>query len=404
MKRRSLLLALPLGLAGLSACDAEDTADDPAALPDPPADLDPAPVTIGDGAGTVDLTTVSLPLEMTAMIVVDPGWTSAPLEREGIFLAYDDQGDRLRFLAVDQDGTVLWEAERPLSCTGFALTQEEDGRPLAVLADLVPSEDGMPAMTLTGYDLRTAETAWGPTEVPGPQAGQGLVFAAPGDQPMGAGEPRIALSAAGEVALDEEDLDEGRILAEHDGTIVHTAGAELVALAAASGEQLWSTALPEGLDPQRARITGTIDPNTRLAVLGDDEAPGSVVDLSDGSILAEDADAVAHDHVMDVTVVASGAIVRGLDPDGAESWRHEDPEELEFITAGERLAYAQRPEEGTLVVLDTGRGMMVHPYDVDVSGPLGVPEVFSAETAAAVNVDGDRYLVTTEFDEDFGQR
>src|SRR5699024_9225084 len=92
--------------------------------------------------------------------------------------------------------------------------------------------------------------------------------------------------------------------------------------------------------------------------------------------------------------------VRGLEADGQESWRHEDPETLEFITAGERLAYARRTEEGTLVVLDTSQGVMVHPYDTDLSGPLGVPEAFSAQAAAAANVDGARYLVTTTADEE----
>ena len=56
------------------------------------------------------------------------------------------------------------------------------------------------------------------------------------------------------------------------------------------------------------------------------------------------------------------------------------------------------------MVLDTSRGLMVHPFDVDQAGPLAVPEVFSADTAAAVNVGDEYYLVTTEFDEDYGTR
>src|SRR5699024_6556587 len=107
-----------------------------------------------------------------------------------------------------------------------------------------------------------------------------------------------------------------------------------VALAAADGSELWRTALPGGLDPQRARIVGAIDPTTELAVLGDGDGPGAVLDLSDGSLLAEEADAVARDHLLDVTVVASGTVVRGLEPDGEEAWRHEDPEELVFVSAG----------------------------------------------------------------------
>src|SRR5690625_5214679 len=141
MRRRTFALSLPPGLAMLSACGPGTTEEAHVALPDPPSDLEPEPVPNGEKAESVDLSAVSLPREMATMIVVVPGWTSSPLERDGMFLAYDDTGDRLRFVAADQDGTVLWEAERPLSCTGFALSQDEDGRAIATLADISPGED-----------------------------------------------------------------------------------------------------------------------------------------------------------------------------------------------------------------------------------------------------------------------
>src|SRR5699024_2094031 len=62
-------------------------------------------------------------------------------------------------------------ADRPLSCTGYVLTRGPEGAPVAVLADLAEAAEGdFPAMTLTGYDLRTAEPLWGPVEALGPQA------------------------------------------------------------------------------------------------------------------------------------------------------------------------------------------------------------------------------------------
>ena len=403
MRRRDLALSLPLGLLMLSACESSGAGggqDDPTSAPD--IAVDPEPTVLGERAEPLDVTELRLPLEMTVMIVVDPGWTATPHERDGLFLGYREEVDRLRFIAAEQDGTLLWEAQRPLSCTGFALSADADGRPIAVLAD---TGSGPGEMSLTAYDLSTAETLWGPTEVPGPQAGQGLVFAAPGEEPMGEGGPRIALvPATGETALADGDLDDGRILAEHAGTIVHTEGKDLVAAAAEDAAELWRTALPDGIDARGARIGGAADPSTGLAVLSGAEGPGVLVDLSEGRVVAEEVEGAAHDHGLDITVVAAGNVVRGLEADGQESWRHEDPETLEFITAGERLAYARRTEEGTLVVLDTSQGVMVHPYDTDLSGALGVPEVFSAEAAAAVNVDGARYLVTTTLDEEFGTR
>src|SRR5699024_2552439 len=256
-----------------------------------------------------------------------------PLERDGIFLGYSDDGDRLRFRAAAQDGTLLWQAQRPLSCTGYCLSADADGTAIAVLADTASGGDGPPATSLTGYDLRTAEVRWGPVEVPGPQAAQGLVHSAAEESSGGSSPTRTALVAeTGEVALTEEELDGGRILAEHGGTIVHTQGADLVALSATDGEQQWRVALPEGLDPQRVGIGPRIDPNTGYAVLGDDSGAGTVIDLADGHVIARHADQVGHDHVLDVTVLAAGTTVRALDADGAESWRHEDAEQLRFLT------------------------------------------------------------------------
>lgn len=405
MRRRHLALALPLGLAVLSACEADPAQPQQASVPARPSDLDPTPVLIGQRAEVVPPGTVNLPLEMTTMIVVDPGWSSTPLVRDGILLAFQESEDRLVFRCADQDGTVLWEAERPRSCTGFALSQDDDGTSIAVLADAEPPGDAHSAMTLTGYELRTATELWGPIGIPGPQVAPGLVFAAPAEGPIGEEGPRIALSArTGEAVLREDALEGTRILAEHGGVILRTDGADLLAVGAGGEEERWRLPLPGEIDPHRARVTQEIRPDADLAVIGDGSAPGTVIDLSDGQVVAEAADAVARDHVMDVTVVAAGAVVRGLDLEGREQWRHEDADQLQFLTAGERLAYSVRREEGPLVVLDTARGIMVDPYDADLDAPLAVPEVFSSGSAAAVSLGRARHLVTSEFDPEFGMR
>ena len=122
MRRRDLALSLPLGLLMLSACESSGAGggqDDPTSAPD--IAVDPEPTVLGERAEPLDVTELRLPLEMTVMIVVDPGWTATPLERDGLFLGYREEVDRLRFIAAEQDGTLLWEAQRPLSCTGFAL-------------------------------------------------------------------------------------------------------------------------------------------------------------------------------------------------------------------------------------------------------------------------------------------
>ena len=102
MRRRGLLLALPLGAVALGSCDPNA----PAPPEDPPGSgagtesdgrpdiaVDPEPTLIGEFADPVDPTTVRLPLEMGVMIVVDPGWTAMPQVLDGIFLGYEEVGD-----------------------------------------------------------------------------------------------------------------------------------------------------------------------------------------------------------------------------------------------------------------------------------------------------------------------
>ncbi|WP_299302180.1 hypothetical protein [uncultured Brachybacterium sp.] len=394
MRRRTLLLGLPVG--ALAACEVKAPEPTSAPPPSPRLRVDPTPRTLHRPAETVDPTTLRLTLEMDVMIVVDPGWNTAPQELDGIFLGLDDSGEALRFTAVDEDGTALWTAQRPHGHADFALSRTAEGRDVAVLTEPAPDQESGP--TATGYDLYTAERLWGPREVPGPLHGPGLLFTSSAGR-------RVVLSAGtGEVLRSEEDVESGHLLAEHLGTVLLTEGRELVARQGTALAELWRTPLPEGLEASAARILGGIGTTTGLAVLGDGEQPGILLDLDEGRKVAEGVTAAAYDHGLDVTVVVGGHTVRGLDQDGQERWRHEDPEELVLLTAGERLAYAQRPEEGTLVVLDTSQGLMVNPYDADLSGPLAVPELFSADAATSVRVEQKRHLVTTTLDQAYGMR
>lgn len=399
--RRGLLRALPVGATGavglgvLAACEPDAPETTPTGSDAPAAPVDPTPALLDEQAPLVDPETLRLPLEMLVMLVVDPGWTAPPQQLDGIFLGHARDGDALRFTAVDQDGTALWTAQRPLGHETAVLTRDSAARTLAVLADRAETGE----TTLTAHRLRGAEQVWGPVAVPGPPVGPGLLVAAPD------GTGRLALDGgSGETLLAEADLDGGRLLAEHDGTLLLTQGTELLARDGASGTERWRLPLPTTLDPSVLRIAGGIDPTTDLVVLVGPEGTGVLLDLPGGRILAEDVTAAVHDHAMDTTVVASGRTVRGLDAEGEETWRHEDPEPLVLLAAGERLAYAQRPEEGTLVVLETAQGRMVIPYDVDLDGPLAVPELFSVDAGTSVRVEQTRYLVTTTLDEGYGLR
>lgn len=401
--------AVGLGALGLTGCTRTGRDADPSAAgspaagpsagaPTPPAitgpAVDPTPTLLDRPAEVVEPGTLRLPLEMTVMIVVDPGWTAAPQQLDGIFLGHRTGEDAVHHTAVREDGQELWTAARPLGAETAVLTRSPDGTALAVLAD----RDGTGTTTLTALDLRTAETVWGPVPVPAAPLGPGLLVTAAD------GTARTLLDpATGETALAEAELGGTRLLAEHLGTALLLDGTGLVARDLARREDRWRLPLPAGLDPATAALRAPLDTTTDLAVLTGG-GTGVLLDLARGTVRAEDVTAAAHDHAMDCTVVVSGTTVRGLASDGTEQWRHRDPEPLVLRSAGERLAYAQRPEEGTLVVLDTGQGRMVDPYDVDLTGPLAVPELFSADAATSVHVEQDRYLVTTTLDEGYGLR
>ena len=84
----------------LAACEADTPAATKNPSPAPEIDIDPAPTVLGERAELVDPTTLRLTLEMTVMLVVNPGWNTRQ-ELDGIFLGLDDSGDRLRFTALN---------------------------------------------------------------------------------------------------------------------------------------------------------------------------------------------------------------------------------------------------------------------------------------------------------------
>lgn len=435
----------------------------------------PPPVeVVGERAPLVAWDALRLPLEMTVMLVVDPGWTAPAQQLDGILVGYSEQDGGLQFQAVHEDGTILWRTTRPTSCTGFALSRTRDGRASAVLMDdraeggrseaagsdgagsegagadaggahgggadggvtdgtaaapagpAPPNESDSPnesassngfVLSATAIELRTGEILWGPVPVPGPPVAPGLVFGpagnTPGDQSVADPQAVVVLDPdSGEEAM--LDAEGQRVLAENQGSVLFIAGDRLVFAEAHDGSEHWAVSLPNGIDAETAHVAGAIHPDDDFLVVagsdggaadaGGDVPAGTLLNRSSGAVIAEQADAAAQDLAAEVTVVVSGRDVRGLDDAGEEVWHHEDMEPVTLLCAGERLAYAIRPQEGTLLVLDTLGGRMVQPFDLDVDAPMGIPELFTARAATVVRSQGRRFLVTTTLDENFGQR
>src|SRR5690625_1017793 len=201
--------------------------------------VDPAPATVGELAPASDaVEEIDLPLGLSGLPVLDPGWDQPPQERDGYFLGlvHPEADEPLRFVAARDDGMLLWQAERPPSCAGYTLSRA-GGQPIAVLMDVEPGNDTLTQTSATASDLATGELLWGPVPVPGPHQGPGTVFAAPAPgAAMGSTGPRAALDpATGQILVDEAEEDVV-VVGEYDGVVLTAANGTLRAQGAVTWE------------------------------------------------------------------------------------------------------------------------------------------------------------------------
>ncbi|MGO1833428.1 MAG: hypothetical protein ACTH0C_02025, partial [Actinomycetaceae bacterium] len=203
-------------------------------------EVDREPRSAAHAPAEVDTEGLRMPLILGDAVLHDPGWSSAPQEHDGVYLAPATGSGTLEFRAVDSDGEALWTAERPLSCTGFTVSTGPDGEPIAVLTDTGTTDDTFAGVTATAYDLVTGAEVWGPVDVPGPYQGPGLVFAAPPEGPMGDTGRRTALDPrTGDPSVTEGEDDVDRVIGEYGGIVLTVAGETLGGAEAATGEVLW---------------------------------------------------------------------------------------------------------------------------------------------------------------------
>lgn len=361
-----------------------------------PSGVDPQIRPDGTSAPTVELDPADLPAPLADRQVVDLGWDAVPQESSGVFVGLGQMTEEaLRFSAVTSEGTILWTTERPLSCTGFALTAS-DGRQLAVLTDLSPGRTTISVTTASAYDLHTGEVVWGPVEVPGPHAGPGLVFAeALTGGAMGSGGPRVALDATtGAVAATEEDLDGVRLVGEYHGTILIASDDHLVATDAHNNHEQWRLPLADlGLD-QATQVAASPDatPGPGLAFVGDRDAGHALVDLADGTIIASAALDTATDPSTDVHVTVDHDRLHGHDPVGEPIWSRPVEPGTRIANAGNGVVYLVTA--GNIHTRETATGKPLGVYDTP--GPDGaVLPQHGDQTGAAVLDTADGLLLAT---------
>jgi hypothetical protein len=364
--------------------------------------IDPTPQVLDEPAPPAQVDPRSLPSQLAEAAVVAPGWDQPPVEMDGIFvgLAEPKGAQHLRAIAVDSAGTLLWQARRPVTCAGFALSRA-GGAPIAVLTDVSSSPGGVGETTATAYDLATGRQIWGPVDVPGPHQGPGLVFASPAPAgAMGETGPRVMLDpATGAVVRDDSTDPRTTIVGEYDGAALTARDGVLTAQDAASAAPRWS--LPLGPATGRAEGDGIVslpgaDAPRGTALVAAAQSDGAVaktgtlIDLSTGAVIAADARDARRDPVTGVLVVLGPQSLSGH-RDGA-LWQHPVPATTTAAGAGGVLAFLRVGD--AVQAINALTGAVAVAYGDSPDGVFAVPEVMSSTGAAVVAADGGYALVT----------
>jgi hypothetical protein len=382
--RRPLVALLALvGLTGLAACDdSEQVTTDPVREPYP--GTRPLP--------EVEKDDLWLPDSFQGAKLLEPGWQSTPLHADGVYLGAAERKGVLEFTAVDDNGEFLWAVQRPLSCSGFAVTTDSDGRGLAVLSDVGSDDDSLSSTTVTGYDIGSGDVVWGPVDVPGPHQGPGLVYATPPAEAMGETGPRTALDPdTGEIAHSEADDDE-RIIGEYQGVLLLADDEDLLGRNTSDAEELWRIPLPESLgEVASVRAATKPSPSPDLALIETSESTGALIDLDAGTIRHKTVREAALDLTTNTLVTLAEVALDAYDlEDDAALWSVAVQPETTIAAAGGVLLYLR--EGGSIRVHNSLTGDVAAAYDPEGSGRIAVP-VHITQEGAAILLDGERYLL-----------
>lgn len=223
--------------------------------------------------------------------------------------------------------------------------------------------------------------------MPGPHQGPGLVYAEPSAEPMGATGPRVALDAdTGEPVLDETE--EQQVIGEYHGTAVISDGPDLVAVSTRDGDELWRQ---DGEAEPTPRAVPGIEPGPGIALLAQDEHPPTLIDVTDGQIIAEDVHDVSTDMSTGTRVVQVGEQLHGYDPDGEQIWNRAAAPESTIRGVGGVIGYVQ--EGSGLRAINALTGETAVGFD-EGDADLAVPEALAAQGSGVVLTADGSLLVT----------
>lgn len=390
-------LAAALLALTVAACDpaaGEEASPSTAAQPD----LQREPRQMGEPLPDAGADGLWLPYQVDALALVDPPWPVAAAEElHGVFLAPAETDGVLELRAVDAEGTLLWTAQRPATCTGFVLTTTSTGQDVAVLLDV--GGPGGEGTTASAYDLRTGAAVWGPVPVPGPHRGPGLVFGAAAGA-LGEADETVALDAdSGEQLA----VPSGAwIVGEYAGVLLVADEEHLLALGPGGAgpapqwqvpiEELTGTDPQEGAADQVAATAGT-DPGEGVALLDVGTGRRVLIDLTDGTVLADGLRDARTDPATGARVLLDEFGLHGLDEHGTPTWSAAAGPDAQLQAVGGALVYLL--DSGSVRVHNVLTGDVAVGYDAAGSGTIAVPALISPTGAALLTAGQAQLLATT---------
>lgn len=382
--RRRVAVAVVASAFGLSACgpgstDAEQVpASAPAEQPRPaPTFAPPTP------APAVP------PESVPALVTGAPTWL-APFDDVpypagemlvGMVYPADDEA-MLSIIGVDRTGATRWAVRTNPACVGFGVVRAGERSIAVILSSDADNRNGRVATetTASGYDATDGSRVWGPTPVPGPLHGPGLIFGTSAGSVVGGPEgAKVMLSADGRVVSGPA----GAVARyEHDGIGLFENAGTLTAVDTATGATLWDSAdipRPAGaaagaalVETVHAADRGVVavrwpgageatrvalhDLRTgRLITTVDTAEPRTTVDETTGTVLVAGLDGGRHTRAVDLAT-------------GETRWGDRDPAGALDVTLTDRgTGFATRGARSVAVDLRSGRTLAEGSWPVPVA-------------------------------------
>jgi hypothetical protein len=334
----------------------------------------------------VDTSDVRMPFALEESVVVDPGWTSLPVELDGVLLAPNEREGLLEFTAVSAAGHRLWTAQRPLDAAGFTVTRTAQGQALAVLTDTTSPPKTRNA---SAYDLETGDLVWGPVDVPGPLIGPGLVFAATESPSPDDTSSPIALDPDSGTVLAWPGNDQERVLGEFMGAMLIQAQGRLELRTISDDAVVWSVvgSAWEGT----VSLANDRQPRDGLLILEVGKPTRVLINLDTGHVITDD----ILDAVLDPTTLTIVAThpdgLRAIDRDGEPLWANPTADDAALHCAQGALVYTRVGP--AIRVHNIVTGAVALAYE-DSGSAIAVPEQFFPTGAAVITVNGRLLLAT----------